>query len=303
MNEKLIGILAEFLEDDRLGQVLRVLALLIIGLPLVHVAARLVVKFWQERLSAQASMVIRKAITYTGTVIIILMVMRELNFQISALLGAAGVVGIAIGFASQTSLSNLISGLFLISEKPFEVGDLISVGGTMGFVMSIDLLSIKLRTFDNRFIRIPNETIIKSDVTTVTRYPIRRLDTTLGVAYKEDIRRVLEILKEIVDKNPYALDEPEPMITFSGFGESQLNVFMGVWFAKEDFLKLRESLYIDIKERLDAEGIEIPFPHRTIYTGAVTDPYPIKHVNPAVDLDSGLEQVHVHPESVPTDKK
>lgn len=259
---------------------LRILVVLALGLPLIKVLSSTAKHLLRHRLTPQSNMVTGKVITYVGLTLLIITVLRELKFDLTPLLGAAGIVGIAVGFAAQTSLSNLISGIFLIGEKPFEIGDLIKVGETLGFVLSIDLLSIKLRTFDNRFVRMPNETIIKTEVINVTRFPIRRLDINMGVAYKEDIRRVIDILKEVADKNPYCLDEPEPLVTFTGFGDSSLNIFMGVWFNKPDFLVLRNSLLMEIKERLDAEGIEIPFPHRTIYVGDVTKPFPLKMMSP-----------------------
>ena len=113
--------------------------------------------------------------------------LRELGFKLSVLLGAAGVLTVAVGFASQTSASNIISGLFLLGERPFSVGDVIRVGSTTGEVLSIDLLSAKLRTFENLFVRIPNETLIKSEVTNLSRLPVRRLDLKIGIAYKEEV--------------------------------------------------------------------------------------------------------------------
>ena len=117
-------------------------------------------------------------------------VLGELGVKLTALLGAAGIVGIAVGFASQTSVSNIISGLFLISEKPFAIGDVLKVGGTTGIIQSIDLLSIKIRTFDNLFVRIPNEKILSSEVTNITRFPIRRMDIVFQVDYGQDLARV-----------------------------------------------------------------------------------------------------------------
>jgi small-conductance mechanosensitive channel len=234
------------------------------------------VKAWTTE---QHRMVLQKTITYVGTVTVLVMVLNELGFKLTAVLGAAGIVGVAVGFASQTSLSNIISGLFLLSEKSFKVGDVIQVSTTKGIVESIDLLSVKLRTFDNQFVRLPNESLIKNDFTNITHYPIRRFDINLGVAYKEDIRKVLEILHDVIDKNRFCLDEPEPLILFTGFGDSELEILLGVWFARDDLLEVRKSLLADIKERFDAEGIEIPFPHRTLYTGAATEPFPVKVVN------------------------
>lgn len=273
------GAWSDLVTPERLGTFLRCIILLLIGVPTVYFLSRLAGRTMKKRFSDQATMLMRKGILYAGLLLVLLMVLQQLKFNLTALLGAAGVVGIAIGFASQTSVSNIISGIFLIWEKPFAVGDVVKIGDTTGLVLSIDLLSVKLRTFDNRYIRIPNETLIKTELTNVTRFPIRRLDIDVGVAYKEDIGRVIEVLRDVADKNPFCLDEPEPFIMFMNFGDSALEIRFGVWFAKEQMLNLRKTIMREIKERFDAEGIEIPFPHRTLYTGSVTEPFPIRLVS------------------------
>lgn len=272
-------ILVTWLQNPVVGQILRILTVLAVGLPVVKIISNLAKRAAKKRFTAQIQMLIKKGVLYTGVVIILITILSELGFNLTTILGAAGILGVAIGFASQTSFSNIISGLFLISEKPFEINDIVQIGNTFGVVLSIDLLAVKLKTFDNRFVRIPNETLIKSEVINISRFPIRRMDIDLGVAYKEDIRRVLEILKDIADKNPYSLDEPEPLIFFNNFGASALEIRFCLWFVKENFFDLRTTIFVDIKERLDAEGIEIPFPHRTLYTGEVTKPFPVKVVS------------------------
>lgn len=268
------------LESPRLYALIRVAVLLALGLPLLHFAAMAARRFAQRHINEQAAMLTGKAIFYGGVIILAVVLMQNLGFKLTAILGAAGILGVAVGFASQTSLSNIISGIFLIWERPFEAGDMIKVGDTMGIVLSIDLLSVKLRTTDNRFIRVPNETMIKSQVITITRFPIRRMDIDIGVAYKENVGRVMEILMEIADRNPYSLDEPRPLVLFKDFGDSALELMLGVWFAKADFLNLKNSIMRDIKERFDAEEIEIAFPHLTVYSGAATDPFPVRVVEP-----------------------
>lgn len=255
---------------------LRALLILVIFWPLLHFAALLLRRGLKKHASPQASMLGSKVLTYGGGLILILSVLSELNFKVSTFLGAAGVVGVAVGFAAQTSLSNLISGIFLIWEKPFQVDDVIKVNGNTGVVQEIDLLSTKIRTFDNTLIRIPNENLIKTEVTNITRYPIRRFDINLGVAYKEDVGKVMKVLQEVANKNPWCLDEPAPLVLFLGFGDSSLNFLFGVWFAKADFISLRNSIQKEILERFREEGIEIPFPHLSIYTGSVTEPFPVR---------------------------
>ncbi len=269
---------SDWLTEESIGRLLRVSVLLLGGLPLLYLVTRLVSRFSKKHFSAHSSFLIGKGIFYAGAVIIVLMVLSDLGFKLTAVLGAAGIAGVAIGFASQTSLSNIISGLFLVWEKPFAVGDAIKIGEHVGAVYSIDLMSVKLRTFDNRFVRIPNESIVKGQTINITRFPIRRLDIQLGVAYKEDIGKVMAILRELAENNPYCLDEPAPVIIFQEFGNSSLDFLFGVWFAKTDLMLLRNSIMQEIKERFDAEGIEIPFPHRTLYAGSETAPFPVKLV-------------------------
>lgn len=270
------AILGRYLEID-LGVVLRVAILILVAFPLVAILSRSAGRY-ARRFGPQRAMIAGKAVFWGGTVTILISVLSDLGFSLTHLLGAAGIVGIAVGFASQTSLSNVISGIFLITEQPFIVGDLITVGDTTGQVLSIDMLSIKLRTFDNRFVRIPNETLIKSAVINVTRFPIRRLDVKVSVAYKEDIPRVRKTLMEIARDNPVALQEPEPLVIFSEFGSSSIDLLFAVWTARADFLTLRNSIHEEIKARFDREGIEIPFPHLSLYTGEVTDPFPVQLV-------------------------
>ncbi len=258
------------------GQLIRASALLVIGYLVLMISTRLADRFFAKHLSPQGIMIAHKLVFYGGLTLLLIIILQQLGIQLTALLGAAGILGIAIGFASQTSVSNIISGIFLVSEKPAAVGDVVSIGNTMGIVLSIDLLSVKIRTFDNCYVRIPNESIIKGELKNFTRFQIRRFDLNLGVAYKEDIGRVLRILKEIATKNQYVLDEPEPIILFTNFGDSSLDIFFGVWFHVPDFLNLRKTLLQEIKERFDAENIEIPFPHTTLYTGSVSDPFPIR---------------------------
>jgi small-conductance mechanosensitive channel len=270
-----------FLESEQVMGGLRAVLFLLVGFTLARLIARLVQRLMMKRFSVHHTMVFRRLAFYLILALFVASALRELGFSLAVLLGAAGVLSVAIGFASQTSASNLISGLFLIGERPFGAGDVIKVGNTTGEVLSVDLLSVKLRTFDNLFVRIPNETLIKSEVTTLTRFPIRRFDLQVGVAYKEDIERVRKVLMDVADRNALCLDEPKPLFIFNGFGDSALNIQFSVWAKRENFLELRNSLQIQIKKAFDSEGIEIPFPHMTLYTGSVTDPFPVRMVTTA----------------------
>ena len=264
---------------EQFGNVLRGLLILLVGLLLARLASAAVGRAVGARLGKQESMLARRFVFYGLAVLLVATTLHQLGFKLSVLLGAAGVLTVAVGFASQTSASNLISGLFLIAERPFVVGDVITVEDTTGEVLSIDLLSVKLRTFDNLYVRVPNESIIKTRITNLTYFPLRRADIQVGVAYKEDLPRVRDVLRAVADDNPICLEHPEPLIIFLGFGDSSLELQFSVWCAKDNFLKLRNTMHEQVKQAFDTHGIEIPFPHRTLYAGAVTGPFPVTVVD------------------------
>ena len=176
----------ELFTPENLITIAEIVVIIVGGFLAVKIVAGIVKRTIRKKVTPQVLMLITKSITYLGFFVVLLYALNKMGVQLAAILGAAGVVGIALGIASQESLSNMISGVFLISEKPFEIGDIITVGEKTGIIMSIDLLSVKMRTFDNLFIRIPNEKLINTEVTTITRFPIRRMDFNLSVAYKED---------------------------------------------------------------------------------------------------------------------
>ena len=272
----------DYLTSPQAASALKAVVKILLGLALGRLAGNGLARLFAED-DAQRAMIIRRGAFYGIAGLFTASALMELGFDLSVLLGAAGILTVAIGFASQTSASNVISGLFLLGERPFAVGDIIRVGGTTGEVLSVDLLSVKLRTFDNLFVRIPNETMIKSEVTNLWRFPIRRVDLQIGVAYKEDLRRVREVLLQVADRNPLCLEEPAPLIIFQGYGDSSINHQFSVWAKTENFLDLRNSIPIEIKEAFDEHGIEIPFPHRTLYTGSETEPFPVQRANGEVD--------------------
>ena len=268
--------LEKYINPATIEKFIRIVFILIIGLSSIQMIAFMLRRSLRKQLSRQRMMLITRTVTYTGYTGLVLIVTRELNYDLTALFGAVGVMGIVIGVASQTSIGNIISGLFLVGEKSFEIGDVVRIGDKSGTVYSIDLLSIKIKTFDNLLIRIPNQTVISSELTNVTRFPIRRLDFQIGVAYKEDLRKVKSVLENVARNNPLCLEEPEPYILFQSFGDSSINITFGVWFEKTNYTAVKNSVFIEIKEAFDREEIEIPFPHVSVYAGEASKPISVK---------------------------
>ncbi|MET0378161.1 MAG: mechanosensitive ion channel family protein [Spongiibacteraceae bacterium] len=251
---------------------LRVAALLLLCFIALRIYRHLVVGRLLLHLGAGQGKLVQRIGTVAILLVFISAAMNELGFKLSVLLGAAGVLSVAVGFAAQTSAANLISGWFVMGERSFLVGDVIDVSGFMGEVLSIDTLSVKLRTFDNRFVRIPNETIIKSNVINLSRVPIRRFDLQIGIAYQASIAKARAVIARVVDEHPMCLEEPRPQIVMKGFGESTVNLQLMVWAARENFGDMSDSIQEQIKLAFDAEGIEFPFAQRTLSLAADNPP-------------------------------
>lgn len=190
--------------------------------------------------------------------------LRGVGVDVVGILGAAGVAGVAIGFASQTALSNLISGAFLVGESSFKMGDYIQVGSEEGTVESINLLSVYLRRADNTLVRIPCEMLIKNPVRNLTGAATRRIDFELGVDYSSNLTLVKQTISEVIAQQPQLLNSPAPCIIFKGFGESSLDLHIGAWCQTSHYHAVRYEFATALLAAFAAKGINIPFPVREI---------------------------------------
>ncbi len=271
-----LDLIREFLTTGSGAVILRSLVILLLGLILARAGGALVGNVMARRMSAQGLFLLRRVVVYGIWILTAISIMRELGFKLHALLGAAGVLTVAIGFASQTSASNLISGLFLVAEQPFRIGDTIRIGDLTGEVLTIDLLSVKLRTPDNLFVRVPNESIIKSNVTTITRFPIRRHDLKLRVSFQEDLPMVRDCLMRVAAENPGCLAEPLPLFIVQGFGDSGVDIQFSTWARREGFFEFRNSIAGDVLAAFRKDGIEVALPQLRLSDDVAADVDAIK---------------------------
>jgi len=217
--------------------------------------------------SQQVRLGVRKLVWYAGLFFVLVGALSRMGVQVTGILGAAGIAGVAVGVASQSSLSNIIAGLFLVSENAFTIGDVIQVETTTGVVYAVDLLAVRLRTFDNTLIRIPHQKLITSVVTNITKFPVRRMDFKLRVPYGTDLRLVQDLLRQVVSRHPLALNNPEAFVMFTEFSSSGVEVLLGVWFEKSDFMAVKNGITLDLLETFASRGIELPYPHIEIVSG------------------------------------
>ncbi len=259
-------VLSQVFNSDNFKNLTRALLYFVIGLILIRLTVAIVQKITRKRVSRQSSMIVNKIISYSGMTVLLFVVLSELGVNVTALLGAAGILGIALGVASQKSIGNMVSGFFLLSEKPFEVGDAVKINGQVGSVMDVDLLAVKIKTFDNMLVRIPNEVIISNEVTNITRFPLRRLDTAFTVAYGTDLTTLEATLRALALEIPLILDEPDPFFLIKDFTERGITLTYGVWFLKENYADVKNAIAKAILSKLDELDMKIPYPRFTIST-------------------------------------
>lgn len=214
---------------------------------------------------------LRKVATAAIIIAAAVLTADNLDIKITSLLAGLSVGGLALGLAAQDTVANLFGALAIFLDKPFHLGDLIKVEGVDGTVESIGLRSTRIRNADGHHVTIPNKTMGNAIITNVTRRPAIRTEMNLGLTYDtpvEKVKRATVILEEIFRANPKTADL---IISFNKFGDSALNIFViHVWAgtdAKEHFAQMQE-FNLQIKQRFDAEKIELAFPTQTVHLKA-----------------------------------
>lgn len=251
--------LKKFLTWENLFKIIGSLCILIIMWIIYRVVLRGVKKVPLEKTNKHKQIIMIKFVKYVFYISVVIYILGLFGVKLSAVWGAAGIAGVAIGFAAQTSVSNVISGLFVLTEGSLKVGDTIIVNGVTGVVDVISLLSIKVHTFDNQMVRIPNSVIINSNLTNNSYHDTRRLTLSISISYDTDMKTALEILEKAPPLCPTILQDPAPSVWFDGFGESGINMTIAAWFKPENFLQTKNDLFIAVKKVLDEAKIEIPF--------------------------------------------
>lgn len=218
------------------------------------------------RLPQGAAHAVSRVCRYTVIFIGLLVATKAVGFDISQAAIVAGGLGVGIGFGLQNVVSNFVSGLILLFERPIRVGDIIEVGTTSGKVTKIGMRATLVRTWPGSELVVPNSQLIASNVVNWTlQNDRRRLEIPVGVAYGTDPEVVAKLLVEIAQRHPRIDASPEPQCLFLGFGDSSLNFQLRAWAAATEYFGIESELRFAITEALDKAGITIPFPQRDLH--------------------------------------
>jgi small-conductance mechanosensitive channel len=244
--------------------------IMLVGVAVAKIARTIFNKYYAPVLPEHTAKNFGKMIYFGVIIIAFLLFVTTTGIDFSGLIMAGGILGIVIGFATQSVVSNLLSGIFLLIEKPAKQGDSIELpdSNISGSFVDVGTFSTRVRKFDGTIMRIPNEKFFTSNIRVLTDSPVRRHEAVVGIAYKEDIDAAVEVLKKTISSRmPFVLHEPEPEFRIEELGDSSINIMILVWFPKQDWAKVAPVLLKIAKNALDDVGIEIPFPQRVIWKG------------------------------------
>ena len=222
---------------------------------------------------------LKTLIGYVGLVIAFFTGVSLLGFDLSNLAIIAGALSVGIGFGLQSIVNNFVSGLILLFERPIKAGDWVVTSSGEGIVKKISVRSTEIETFERSSILIPNSELISNSVTNLThKNHLARVAIPVGVSYNEDPDEIIEILKTVPDEIDEALSDPQPMVLFTGFGDSSLDFELRIYIADVGTsLTVRTKARVAIFKAFKDAGVEIPFPQRDLHVRSVQAEFPVQN--------------------------
>lgn len=219
----------------------------------------------KDKIAKERADIVIKVVYYGIVLLALLIILPTIGFKLSGLLVAGGIVGIAVGFASQNIIGNLLSGLFLFFERPIKIGNGVSVEGAVGIVEDIRIMSTTIRQYDGLCVRVPNQKVFNATITNFVSHAARRFDYVVGIRYSDSADKAIQIIKDLLHGHPFALANPEPLVFVDNLGDNAVNILVRCWAPTEEWYNVKTELLLGIKQALEADGIEIAFPQRVVW--------------------------------------
>jgi len=250
-----------------LPNVLTAILIFFISLYVARLLSNLLKKVLRRREADHEVTLLLATITRWSIIVAGIITALQRFFDVTAFLAGLGILGFTIGFALQNIMQNFVSGVILLIEQPFEVGDAVELGGYGGTVLSIHLRTTEMRTFDGLIVLIPNADVLSNTITNYTRADRRRIELPVGVSYGSDPAVARQIVLEALRNVPGFLGDPAPMVVFHTFGGSSVDMSAYFWIdtSKTNPFAAKDAALELIKTALEKKGIEIPFPITTVY--------------------------------------
>ena len=251
---------------DIAGQVMLASVILIVGFFLAGFFRRRIIRLAERSRHFDKTMggFLANIVRYGLLALTIIFVLQNFGFQTASLIALLGAAGLAIGLALQGVLSGVASGVMLVVFRPIKVGDFVSVNGVMGTVKDISIFTTELATLDNVQVIMPNTSVWSSTITNYSVYDRRRAEWIFGVAYGANLAKAEQIIKDTILGDPRSLTDPEPFIQVNNLGDFSVDFLVRVWVPAAEYFQYQADMKRLVKEAFDADGIDIPFPTRTV---------------------------------------
>ena len=202
---------------------------------------------------------------YSLLTVVIIAALNKLGVETTSFLAILGAAGLAIGLALKDSLGNFASGVMIVLFKPFKAGDSVVAGGVSGTITEITIFNTVFLSADNQKIIVPNSSITKSSITNVNANPTRRVDIVVGISYEDNIKKVKDVLLEIVNSNQAILKSNPISVNVAELTDFSVKLSLNVWVKSSDYASVKAELLESIKTKFDEVGITIPYPKQDVY--------------------------------------
>ena len=252
---------------DFARSLLKFVVILIVGKIVISITCRVAQRLLHD--ASRVSTILEKfAVDMLGKilwVLVLLVGISSFGVNVVPIITGLGVGGFILGFAFQETLGNLAAGLMLLLNAPFKVGDFIEAAGTAGVVQEMNLMATTLTTPDNKKILIPNNNIWGGNIVNYSAMETRRVDMTVGISYAADIGQAIDVIRNVINNTELAHQDPTPVVEVIAMANSSVNLVVRTWCNTPDYWAVFFSLQRNIKENLDANSIEIPFPQMDVH--------------------------------------
>lgn len=251
------------------------LVILIVGLTACRII-RAGVRKTLTRANVDATLVpfISKMAYYLCLTFVMVFVLARFGIETTSIIAVLGGAALAVGLALQGTLSNFAAGVMLLVFRPFEVGDAVDAGGTVGKVIEIGVFCTTMHSPDNVKIIVPNSSIYGAIIKNFSSNDTRRNDLVMGIDYGDDIGTAMDVIRRVLDADGRVLKDPEALIAIGELADSSVNILVRPWCKKEDYWPLRFDLMRTLKEQLEAAGCSIPFPQTDLHLHHVSTDNP-----------------------------
>ena len=250
--------------------ILGAIAVLVIGLMLASLISRAVSRALTraDKLDPSVASLLASIVKYALWAVVGVTVLTQFGVETTSIIAALGGMALAIGLALQGTLSNVASGVMILVQKPFKVGETISVGSILATVQEIGLFTTELKQPDGLFVMMPNNELWNKPIINFNRHPIRRFELVVGIGYGDSMEQARAKLLELAEGEERVLSDPAPVTYVASLDDSSVGIGMRVWCNTPDYLGLSWDLTEAAKSKFDEAGITIPFPQREVTTRA-----------------------------------